>query len=302
MSGTALSLAELEAFDPQAPDRDRKERRFLCPLADCLGKPRTDAHRCLSLNKETGAWKCHRCQETGILTDYRKPAVPPSRRDRARAGLRQRFAVPQPRATARPATEWRAALREVELLPGSPGADYLARRGVPLSVALAARVRFSLNWYGRAAVVFPVRCPAGKLVGAQGRYLDGAAPKTRSAGRISDGLFASAGAWESEALILCEAPIDALSLAAAGFPALAALGCGLREWLPARAALRTVFVATDADAAGDAAAEQWAARLTPLGARVRRLRPVGGRDWNEVLIRDGAERLAASLRAAVCGL
>src|SRR3954471_17738005 len=68
LSGTAiaadrpvLSLADLEAHDPNAPT-GATERRFKCPLC-------TPAGRHLALNTATGAWWCHRCLNYGLISE-----------------------------------------------------------------------------------------------------------------------------------------------------------------------------------------------------------------------------------------
>jgi DNA primase len=180
-------------------------------------------------------------------------------------------------------------------LAGTVGEAYLEGRGIPVALANRARVRFAPDWFGRPAVLFPVRDQDGQLVGAQGRYVDGRNnPKVRSAGLVGQGVFATPGALGGEPLLITEAPLDALTLAAAGFPALALIGTAWPEWLPRHGAFRRVVLATDADAAGDRAAGRLAAVLLPLGARVARLRPWRGKDWNEI----GAAGLG-SLRAVL---
>jgi hypothetical protein len=137
-------------------------------------------------------------------------------------------------------------------------------------------------------------------VAAQGRYLDGREdPRTRSVGPKTRGVFAAVGAWEAAPLILCEAPIDALSLAACGHPALALLGRELPDWLAWACALRPVQVALDADDAGDLAAQSQMRTLVSRGATVARLRPAGGKDWNEVLQASGVEALRSLLHSAL---
>ena len=85
------------------------------------------------------------------------------------------------------------------------------------------------------------------------------------------------------AIIVCEAPIDALSLASCGFPALALIGCNAPAMLHRATAFRRVLLATDADGAGDHAAQAMAATLPAYGATCERLRPEGAKDWNEML-------------------
>ena len=117
-----------------------------------------------------------------------------------------------------------------------------------------------------------------------------------SAGPIKQGVFATAGAWDSESLVLTEAPVDALSLAVCGLPSLAFCGSGMMpEWMPARCAFRSILLAFDADGAGDEAAAKWLAELTPFTRETVRLRPEGGKDWNELLTTHGRAWLEEQL-------
>jgi len=315
----AVSLADLEAFDPRAP-AGKGERRFCCPLPACAGKPLDAAHRSLSLNTQTGAWRCHRCDARGVLREHWQPA-----RERTRAWLRRAFAfapVPGNGAPANtadqetplrraerhenrppagetvqtPSFDWRAAYDRAEPLPASAGARYLAGRGIPAQLAEAAGVRFAARWYGRPAVLFPVHAAAGELVAVSGRHLDSGKPASHTGGAKSQGLFATPGALSAARIVITEAPIDALSLAAAGVPAVALCGTSGPAWLPQVCAFRAVAVAFDGDAAGDAAAARLTPALVSLGATVERWRPAAGKDWNELLARYGLSTLAASLR------
>ena len=106
------------------------------------------------------------------------------------------------------------------------------------------------------------------------------------------------------AIIITEGPFDALALAAAGYPALAIMGGDGPAWLARACAVhhsRLVFIATDADAAGDAAAEKLAALLGPSGAGAKcgRLRPPIGKDWNDTLLAIGREALSDHLAERV---
>jgi hypothetical protein len=77
--------------------------------------------------------------------------------------------------------------------------------------------------------VFACQTAAGRVVALQGRFLAPSAgvPKAMSIGAISAGVFATRGALEADAVAIGEAPLDALSLAACGVPALALFGCAL---------------------------------------------------------------------------
>jgi DNA primase len=99
--------------------------------------------------------------------------------------------------------------------------------------------------------------------------------------------------------MICEAPIDALSLELAGFPAIAVIGTSWPDWLPRHCAFHKVGIAFDADEAGDTADGKVTAELATWGARAVRLRPVAGKDWNETLINCGADKLATLLNSLI---
>lgn len=305
-----LSLADLEAFDLCAP-AGAGERRFCCPLPACAGKPRDAAHRTLSVNVQTGAWHCFRCDARGVLREHWRPA-----RERTRLQLRQAFALaPTPAATlpreraavtenqpetgetaTRSRFDWHAAYDGAEPLAASAGARYLSGRGIPTPLAEACGVRFARAWYGRLAVLFPVCSRAGELLAISGRCLDDLKPPTLTAGPKRHGVFATPGALKARPLVITEAPIDALSLAAAGVPAIALCGTSGPAWLPGACAFRAVAVAFDGDAAGDVAAAKLSSALQALGATVERWRPTAGKDWNACLQRHGRAALAGALR------
>jgi hypothetical protein len=294
-----FSLTDLESYDPQAPQR-HGERRFCCPI--CGGdKPLDAAHRSLTLNAASGLWNCKRCGAKGKLREHWEERSK-DRRERGRRQLHRVLSQSPGREAPTPPMQGRN-LRD--LLPGlvkvagTFGEYYLADRGIPLEITTAARVRYHRDWFGAPAVVFAIRDRDGDLVAAQGRYLHAAPPpKTRTAGPAGKGVFATSGAFEAGLMILTEAPLDALSLAACGYPAIATIGTNMPEWLPWACTFKRVMVATDADQSGDAAAAKWEPALRSAGATVARLRPVGGKDWNELLARDAAA-LRDLLHAAV---
>jgi DNA primase len=147
-------------------------------------------------------------------------------------------------------------------------------------------------------VVFPVRDRTGSLVAIQGRVLgpDEHGPKVLTRGDLGSGVFQSTATALIESVIaIVEAPIDALSLAAAGVQAIALCGTNVPQWLPTALAFRTVAIGFDADAAGDAASRKAAVEFQALGCEVERWRPTLN-DWNEVLTDFGIDALAASLR------
>ncbi len=284
----------------------------MCPLCG-QGKARDSAHRCLTLNTGSGAWHCWRCEAKGKLVEWHE-ARPPAQRRREK--LHRAFSLDAPtfggpnfpdlkemslrkdttpKPEAKPTT-WHRALKNLQPLEGTPGAHYLQSRGLSLDIAHQSGARFGRDFYGHAAIVFPIRDRQGNLVAAQGRYLASArGPKARTVGEKKRGAFLTPGLWGAVAggapLIVCEAPLDALSLALCGFPALALCGKTGPDWLRRAAAFQVVALALDADEAGDAASDELAALLSPLGAKPFRLRPEGGKDWNELLQTRGLDHL-----------
>jgi hypothetical protein len=298
MTHANLSLHDFENFDPHAPAGSR-ERRFLCPLCG-ESKPKNAAHRSVSLSVQTGAWRCFRCSSSGKLRDFWEERPHKDPRTRTRQLLRRTFALPslsQPTQNEESAS-WRAHLRNLRPLSGTEGERYLVKRAIPLGLAHTARVRYSACWFGRPAVVFPIYDVDGCLVAAQGRYIDGFEnPKTRTAGQKKRGAFLSPALWDQVSrgapIIITEAPIDALSLAACGYPALSICGKdGWPMWLNVRSAFQRVVVAFDADEEGDAGAVRLMSAVASLGAKPSRLRPPNAKDWNEFLQRFGSEALS----------
>ena len=288
----ALSLADLRAYDPDAR-LTPGESRFCCPLPACAGKEIKKENRCFALNGRTGVYKCHRCGGAGKITDKWEDRAPMTRQGRSQAALRRFNAPPAPpkEYSPKPAEEWQYCLRGLRPITKTSGAAYLQSRGIPESIAAAAGVKFSASWPGLDApcVVFPVYDASGLQVAAQARSIRDS--EKRTAGSVSCGLFMPSGAIEGDCIILTEAPIDALSLGAAGIAAAALCGLALREWLLPALAWKTLLIATDADEAGEKAYAGWQTACAPFGVRVLRVRPEGGKDWNEVLTNRGVEAI-----------
>lgn len=308
-----LSLAEIDAYDPQGPPA-----RKWCPLCG-ESKPKDAAHRSLSIQRGNGLWKCFRCQASGQAREFWEEKPTFVSREALRRQLHAAFELGPPPSTSTPTTlpatapehsentvpstpasDWQSRWEMAQPLAGTPGATYLTKRGIPLEVAELAEVRWSPNWSGHGSVVFPIRGQRGETVAAQARAVRGNAKLT--GGPKKDGaFFAPIGMGGGRvcspfdaavpAVILVEAPIDALSLAACGFPALALCGTSGPHWLRIACGLRRVALAFDADEAGDRAALALEPLLRPFGARCERLRPEGCKDWNEWLLSAATEEL-----------
>jgi hypothetical protein len=243
----------------------RTRAPLLLPTAR-LRRQATDArHRSMSVNVETGWWHCHRCGSGGLLQE-RWPRREP-RFNARRASSRRAFALgplthpPEPEraqeaatiepdATARPAQPepWRLLFERAPRASHDPGAEYLAARGISRQVAAASDARYVARWphwvrspngewvlqSSSRRVVFPVHDRIGQLVAIQGRVIDADeyGPKVITRGDLGAGVFVTCGAFQGKVLVIVEAPIDALSLATAGLPAVALCGTNVPEWLP----------------------------------------------------------------------
>lgn len=266
MPAQALTLASLRAHDPHGGRGSSCNQRWKCPLCG-------SSERALSVNELEGVYRCWRgsCGAHGRLGDA-------ARFDAREMEQRRREA--ESLEAGRKRRLW-ASVR-LHGLRGTEGVKYLEGRGIDAGTAARAGVAWCEWFLGHPAVVFRIRDVSGRVVALQGRYLhtDDQGDKCRSIGDISRGVFCTAGAWDGD-IVLCEAPIDALSLACMGCPAMATCGTRLPDWMPQATVGRVVRIATDADEAGDEAAWKWAVLLRPYAAQVRRTRPTRGKDWNE---------------------
>lgn len=313
MSGPILDMATLRAYDPEA-NLKAAQARACCPLCGD-SHPKDAEHRSLSLNTATGLYNCKRCSAKGKLKDYWQPreqSASTFARNSNRPARRVIATAPPPKAQpTEPDPNSKARFikhyQQCRPLEGTKGAGYLEGRGIPADLAIAAGVLFAPMWKGSgSAVVFPVTGETGEPVAANVRFIkyrEGHRSKD-SAGPLSTGAFMTPGALDADPVAIVEAPIDALSLAAAGLPSIAICGTwGIPEWAVSRLSKavrpgfsRTIYTATDADTAGDEAAVKLF-DLFPL-CTVKRLRPDGAKDWNELLTSHGMDALSEQISRA----
>ena len=202
----------------------------------------------------------------------------------------------------------------------SPGAWYLESRGVWWALAAAAGTRYHPSFHpfqtftARPAVVFPVTDLAGELVAVQGRaiagifgYKNGKPLNKLTVGKVSFGVFCTVGALDGRYVIVTEAPIDSLSLAAVGLPSLALVGTGYPAWLIRAIGSRCAYLATDNDplkdgedaGAGDRTAKRLCDELAKNGGRIIRLKSERAKDWNAYLTSVGPAAMETDIiRAA----
>lgn len=297
-----LTLAELDAYDPR-PAGAGVERRYCCPLEGCRDKPVDRAHQSLCVNVESGLYVCYRCTARSKLVE-RWDARPAKELRRVRA--RARFALAP---EAQPGHAASAPLLEPILaacvpVAGTPGATYLAGRGIGPALATAAGVLYAQRWYGEPAVVFTMVDDAGTPVAATGRLLSPppGMPSKLHVGDAQLGAFFTPGAQDTAPRVLCEAPIDALSLAVVGVPAVALVGTAGKPWLRRWCAFRRVILAFDNDVpdrlgrvAGDDATARLTGVLAPFATAVVRWRPGPAKDWNALLTDGGPRAVHAAI-------
>lgn len=298
-----LTLAELEQFDPRSPQR-AGERRFLCPLCG-QDKPKDAAHRSFCVNSSNGLYHCKRCNSKGRLKDFweEKPSV--NQAQVATRQLRRSFEIAPMQANSegqiKTNNDWKALWETAEPLqvgePHNAAIAYLKKRSIALDAARVNEVYFVPDWHGRPMLGFPFKDANGEVVALSGRaFRDGGIDKPASGPKKAGAFWAKALGFNPldavlPAVILCEAPFDALSLAMAGYPALAIGGTIAPTWLHQRCAFRRVLLAFDADIAGDAAALKIGTHLASFGAFCIRLRPQGAKDWNELSQIGGSEAI-----------
>jgi hypothetical protein len=199
-----------------------------------------------------------------------------------------------------------------DILPvnASPAANYLYQRNINPEIPLLCGVRYHPKYcnYG-PAVIFPIygymdNKSKWELMAIQGRFINPAInqPKVMTTGKSSKGIFITKTALKQinkafldNEIFICEAPIDALSLAECGFSSIALIGTNYPDWLPAKCAGKRVFIATDADDAGDKSAIKLCDALAILDIIPMRLKPQGVKDWNEFLQKEGQIKMTEEI-------
>jgi hypothetical protein len=174
----------------------------------------------------------------------------------------------------------RELLAAAALLTGTPGQEYVERRGIPVAIAHDAAVRYAADWAGRPAVIVGLYDREGALVSVHGRYFHvvRGQDKMHTIGP-GGGVINVLGGWRADPLIVVEGLFDALSLAVCGRACVATIGRAV-PWLAELAAGRHAYIAFDNGRSGD----ESAARL----AFGQRIRPPGkSLDWNTALVKRG---------------
>lgn len=214
---------------------------------------------------------------------------------------------------------WTSALQ----VDGSPGAEYLARRGISFGTAVRMGVGYAAEWRSPVAVskgktvppspriIFPTGSEAYATRDIRpDSVLDENSRKYTKQKHGKSGVFNADVLWEKSEtpIVVCEGPMDALSAAEAGYAALAVCGTSgrtaLTNILKKSPTERLLLLALDADAAGRAASDKLLKELGDLGIPVQQCDSevyLGTKDLNEALCTDRdlfCSALAASVDAA----
>jgi DNA primase len=284
LSGKCRTLSEpdLELCKPILSRGGRTLRAF-CPFHG------SDHQRSLSVNLETGAFKCFACNEWGYMRESQ-------RRWRANRGVQV-----SPRVIMKNTRPPRQDLGEIlriyqAALPGSRGQEYLRLRGISLEFAKHYRLGFAAtgkwlhparDWNGGRLVV-PHTDPDGNLLNLYGRAieLEESVPKEMRHDHLpgGKGYFNATALQGLSKVYVTEGPFDALSLIAAGLESvIAVFGVGGWRWDWLRL-VRTIVFALDADAPGQNNWREVALQARLKGKKVALLPPEaygGSKDPNE---------------------
>ena len=274
------SFAEFESYNRGRLSRSGKYLRGKCHIHG------GDNQQSGQFNTETGHYKCHQCGFFGYDREYtnggnrntfkpymhsardqrEQPKIKPVRTDLA--GLMARY-----QAT----------------LPGSPGEEYLGRRGISLELAQRYGAGYGKDKHGIERVIFPHTSPSGEILNIYGRAVSDGIKLKHKHMAGNKGIF-NAQALHNGMVFICEAPFDALSLIAAGHENVCAIfgNTGLSnkwEWVKSK----VLIFCFDNDKGG----EKWrqlAAEATLNGKRVYYLEKEcyqGFKDLNEVWTKTG---------------
>ena len=296
MPVSSLSLADIEAYDPR-PSRRGKRLRAKCPIHG------GDRQQSLSVDTETGWGRCFACGVVVRVADFQPAEERIENRWRVEGvGTRpaaQRVA-PEPPPSS-PTPNHGALEKAGEQLPGSPGEVYLADRHIPLTVAQRYDVGYVRKggWPGRYCarrwprLTFPLATPEG-VTNWYSRAASSEAPRSEAHDVLSGpkGYFHFAALDQNDTVVVVEAPLDGLALAASGcdsFVALIGTHHFRPEWFLA-AGVKNLILALDQDEAGGKAAEELVWKAAEVGL-VCALLPAsvyaGEKDLNAALMKVG---------------
>ncbi len=299
--GETLTEAMLSRCRPVRGEGGRTLRAY-CPFHG------SDQQRSLRVDLASGRFQCFACQTWGYLESAR--AAFSAARSRSQPVARK--ALPAPVPIPAPVADCQPWLEQYQsALPGSPGQEYLLRRGIPLEFAQRFGLGYSApgKWAHRdgsgrplrdapqGRLVFPHTTPgmtpagAGEVINLYGRSVGEAGLRYLRHDHLPGrkGYFHARALAHNGPVYVCEGPFDALSLMLCrpGLQALAIFGVnGWRmDWSQP---VKHIVFALDADAAGQNGWRGLARQLVLQGKRVEYLPAEaygGAKDANEAWVR-----------------
>ncbi len=307
-----LSLGDLERFDSHPYTRG-VEHRYCCPLCG-HEKPIDKSHQSLCLNSISGAWECKRCHASGLLTEHHTKKAdkkhPPHRMTGSiTPKTAKETAITPAKTSVKTAVKTAVNPEEVakydQLLTrcapikGTPAEAYLRGRGItmipeelvyhPNPLLIGPSVGFPLIGKDNLPAGLVFRAIEGKEFRIKKN------PRYQASGQV----FVTLNALNAPRVMIVEAPIDALSLAACGIPAIATIGTTFPDWLAGvLGPNKIVCMGYDNDEAGEAGVNRLdPKKLGKVGIQeAHRVRPPKGcKDWNDALQQFGSNALALAL-------
>ncbi|GAA1742514.1 AAA family ATPase [Microbacterium paludicola] len=252
------------------------EQPMFCPLCE---DPSTSTSASASMNPDAGVWNCLKGEHGGSVFDL----VQTLKRERGfslrghpsgSAASSRKASAPVPLPDQDKPYNWHD-----QMMLSQP--DRLAYLTEQRGLTEATVARFKIGWDGERYTI-PVRIGLGKWINAR-RYLPGASAKNKMLNVPGHGTavlaFTEVLQGNSLPVLLCEGEWDALLAGQHGEGLYVAVtGTGGADSPPRDLSLlagREVFVAYDADLAGERGAEKVAKALRAVGARVHIINPRG---------------------------
>jgi hypothetical protein len=272
-----MSRSELEGLRGYKPYAGGRRGRAACPFHD--GQSTTS----LSIDWEIGWASCWGCGKDAfsIRVEDHPDTRSPNDENSSKSSVRRSTAPPRaerPKHDLRDVQERLGVMLDTwtTTLPGSPGATYLGRRGIPLDVAQRLGIGWATAGPLNRRAVFPLSGPDGRPTSATGRAIDDHTTPKYKALSSGDGyiktLFNGGAIAQAKAsghpLVIVEGPIDAAACVTGGLPLTVAIGSTAYAHPEHFAGVSLALLVLDADDAGQEARRNFAAALMVVGVEV----------------------------------
>ena len=281
----------------------------LCPF-------HKDEKPSFNIYEENTKWKCHGCGKGGDVINFVEYADGVSF-IKAMETLKKKYHITESSpmkksssvSTKKESIPLSERMEGYELLEDSPAEEYLESRGIDNEEIISNyKVFYHPKWFGVAgAILFGIFDNNYDCVAYEGRCLDGdfelyygGESKILDAGRRSKGLFYAKDAFSSDVIVIVKGPIDALSLAVCGVPAVAVCGViNCVPWLIEKCRDKVVWLAFESNGKGNRFMRSYASKFKEQGIDAKIINPPDGMDWNDALMDHGKKKLSEELKKAL---